>query len=194
MTTASELRPGMAVRVEGILYKVLAAEYHAGGGKMGGVTHAKLRNLATGTLTERRFRADEVVAAVEPERRTMQFLYADDRLAYFMNPQSFEQVEMEKEHLGRAAAWLREGASVPVEFCDGRPIAITFPDIVDGRVSDTAPPVHGQGLTNVWKQARLENGLTLMVPPFIAPGETIRVQVDTGTYLERAKVERKPSG
>jgi len=187
MIPASELRPGMAVRLEGTLYKVVAAEYHAGGGKMSGVTHARLRNLATGTLTERRFRADEMVATLEPERQTMQFLYADERLAYFMNPRTFEQVEMEKERLGRAAAWLREGASVPVEFCDGRPIAITFPDIVEARVTDTAPPVHGQGLTNVWKEARLENGLTLMVPPFIAPGESIRVQVETGAYLERAK-------
>jgi len=192
MTPASELRPGNAVRVEGTLYKVLGAEYHAGGGKMGGVMHAKLRNLATGTLTERRFRGDEMVATVEPERQTMQFLYADERLAYFMNLQSFEQVEMEKERLGRAAVWLREGMSVPVEFCEGRPIAISFPDIVEARVADTAPPVHGQGLTNVWKEARLENGLTLMVPPFIAPGESVRVQVETGAYLERAKAERKP--
>jgi elongation factor P len=181
----------MAVRVEGTLYKVIGAEYHAGGGKMGGVTHAKLRNLETGTLTERRFRADEMVTTVEPERQTMQFLYADERLAYFMNPRSFEQVEMEKERLGRAAPWLHEGASVPVEFCEGRPIAITFPDIVDARVVDTAPPVHGQGLTNVRKEARLENGLTLMVPPFIAPGEMIRVQVETGTYLERAHAPKK---
>ncbi len=191
MLAASELRPGMAVRVEGTLFKVIGAEYHAGGGKMAGVTHAKLRNLATGTLTERRFRADEMVTTVEPERQTMQFLYADERLAYFMNPRTFEQVEMEKERLGRAAAWLQEGASVPVEFCDGRPIAITFPDIVEARVADTAPPAHGQGLTNVWKEARLENGLTLMVPPFIGPGESIRVQVETGSYLERAHAGRK---
>ncbi len=191
MLPASELRPGMAVRIEGTLYKVVGAEYHAGGGKMSGVAHAKLRNLATGTLTERRFRADETVVTVEPERRTMQFLYADEAEAHFMDPRTFEQVEMEKQRLGRAAAWLAEGASVPVEFCEGRAIAITFPDIVEARIADTAPPAHGQGLTNVWKEARLENGLTLMVPPFIAPGETIRVQVETGTYLERAHGVRK---
>jgi elongation factor P len=190
MRSASELRAGMAVRLEGTLYKVLAADYHAGGGKMGGVTHAKLRNLETGTMREWRFRTDEVVEEIEPERRTMQFLYRDERVSYFMHPQTFEQVEIENQRLGRAAGFLREGMSVPLEFFEDRPVAISFPDIVEARVADTAPPVHGQGITNVWKEARLDNGQTVMVPPFIAPGEMIRVQVETAGYIERAKPQK----
>lgn len=191
MRSASELRPGMAVRLEGTLYKVLAAEYHAGGGKMGGVTHAKLRNLETGTMREWRFRTDEVVEEIEPERKTMQFLYGDAHVSYFMHPETFEQVEIENQRLGRAASFLREGMSVPVEFVDDRPVSIAFPDIVEVRVADTAQPVHGQSISNVWKEARLDNGLTVMVPPFIAAGETIRVQLETGGYVERARPEKK---
>jgi elongation factor P len=80
---------------------------------------------------------------------------------------------------------------VPVEFYEGRPVSIDFPAIVEVRVADTAPAIHAQGTMNVWKEARLENGLVIQVPPFIAPGETIRVQVETGAYLERAKAEKK---
>jgi elongation factor P len=191
MMPASELRPGMAVRLEGTLYKVIAADYHAGGGKMGGVTHAKLRNLATGTMREWRFRSDETVSEVEPERQVMQYLYSDEGTSYFMHPQTFDQVGIEKQRLGRAASYLKEGMAVPVEFFDGRPVSIEFPAVVEVRVEETAPPAHGQGITNVWKEARLENGLKSMVPPFIAPGEMVRVEVETGSYIERAKAEKK---
>ncbi len=191
MRAASELRSGMALRLEGTLYKILAAEYHAGGGKMGGVTHVKLLNLDTGTQREWRFHAGEMVPEVAPERQNMQFLYSDGSASYFMHPQTFEQVSIENARLGSAAPYLQEGASVPVEFVDGRPVSIVFPEIVEVRVADTAPPIHLQGTMNVWKAARFANGREIMVPPFIAPGETIRVQVETGAYLERAKGERK---
>lgn len=97
MLPASSLRPGMAIRLERDPHKVIAAEYHAGGGKMGGVTHAKLRNLRTGTLREWRFRADETVEPLELERQTMQFLYREGSVSYFMNPESFERVKAEKK-------------------------------------------------------------------------------------------------
>jgi elongation factor P len=191
MLSASEIRAGVAIRIEGTLYKVLAADYHAGGGKMGGVTHVKLLNLDTGTLREWRFHAGETVAEVTPERQVMQFLYSDPEAGYFMHPQTFEQVGIESPRLGKAASFLHEGMMVPVEFYEGRPVSIDFPAIVEVRVADTAPAIHAQGTMNVWKEARLENGLVIQVPPFIAPGETIRVQVETGAYLERAKAEKK---
>ena len=185
MLSASELRPGLALRLEGALCKVLEATYHSGQGKMGGVTHAKLRNLDTGTMREWRFRADETVEDITPERQTLQFLYKDDDLAYFMHPDTFEQTSIETSRLGRAVHFLTETMSVPVEFVGAQPIGIVCPEIVDAKVASTAPPEHGAA--NVWKPATLENGVTIMVPPFIAPGETIRVDVERGTYVERAK-------
>ena len=191
MLAASEIRSGMAIRVEGELYKVIAADYHAGGGKLGGVTHAKLRNVVTGAIWERRFRAEESVEEVEPERQTMQYLYSDERLSYFMHPETFEQVALENERLGPTVRYLQPEMTLPVAFFEGKPMGVVFPDIVEIEVAETAEPIHSQGSDNVWKEARLENGVEILVPPFIAPGEVIRVQVETGTYIERAKGRKK---
>lgn len=191
MLSASELRTGMTVRLDGALCRVIEASYHGGQGKMGGVAHAKLQNLHTSTFRERRFRADEMVETVEAERQPMQFLYADETAGYFMHAETFEQVAVEKARLGQAAPYLKEGQTITVEFFEDEPLSIVFPDIVEVRVADTAPPQHTQGMDNVRKEARLENGLTILVPTFIAPGELIRVEVATGKYLERAKGDKK---
>jgi len=191
VVAAPELRPGMALRLEGEIYKVVTADYHAGGGKMPGVTHAKLRNLATGAIWERRFRPDERLEEVELERQTMQFLYTDGEASTFMNPVTFEQVEIANERLGPVARYLQPEMTLPVEFSAGQPLGVVFPPVVEMRVTDTPPPVHSPGSDNVWKEATLENRVTIQVPPFIAPGEVIRVEVQTGTYLERAKTEKK---
>ena len=187
MLTGSELHAGIALRVEGSIYRVLEATYHGGQGKMGGVMHAKLRNLATGTVRERRFRSEEPIDELVPERRNLQFLYRDALAGYFMDPDTFEQVAIERDRLGRAAAFFGAGTVITVEFVDGRPAGIIFPDIVDAVVAETAPATHQQGGTNVWKPATLDNGVTIMVPPFIGTGEIIRVDVERGAYVERAK-------
>ncbi len=191
MVAASELRSGMAVRLEGTLYKVISATYHAGGGQMGGVTHAKLRNLHTGAVREVRFRADETVEDVQLERRPMQVLYRDQEATHFMDNETFEQVFVPNERLGPTAAFLQEGATVPVEFSEGKPVGVVFPDVVEVRVVETAPPTRSVGNENVWKEAKLENGLSILVPPFIAPGEWIRVEVATATYVERARKKKE---
>jgi elongation factor P len=190
MRVGSELRSRMTLRLEGALYRVIAADYHGGQGKMGGVMHVKLRSLETGKERERSFRADEPVEEVQPEKRPMQYVYADGPLSYFMDPETFEQLGIETERLGRAAPWLKEETTVPVEFVEGRPMGVDFPDVVEVRVAETAEPVRShQGTDNVWKEAALENGLKVLVPPFIAAGERIRVSVYTGRYLERAKAK-----
>jgi elongation factor P len=191
MRVGSELRPRMTLRLEGALYRVVAADYHGGQGKMGGVMHAKLHSLDTGKERERSFRADEPVEEVQPEKRSMQYLYADGPLSYFMDPATFEQIGIDTDRLGRAAAWLKEETTVPVEFVDGQPMGIDFPDVVEMRVAETAEPTRSQGTDNVWKEATLENGLTLLVPPFIAAGELIRVSVEAGRYLERARAKAR---
>jgi elongation factor P len=187
MLSGSELRAGMSIRLEGEIFRVLASLYHGGGGKMGGVSHAKLRNLRTGTLREWRFRADEAVERVELEKQNLQFLYRDGGLSYFMNPESFEQVAVEDERLGPAGHFLAEGMVLPVEFFESQPIGVVLPDVVEATVAETAPPVHAQGTDNVWKEAKLDNGVSVMVPPFIAGGERIRVDVEAGRYVERAR-------
>ena len=104
-----------------------------------------------------------------------------------MSPETFEQVAIDTACLGKAAAWLTEETIVPVEFVDGEPLGIVFPEVAEARVAETAAPYHSPGTDNVWKEANLDNGVTVMVPPFIDVGEVIRVDVDSGRDVERAK-------
>lgn len=186
MLSGADLRPGLAVRLDRTLYRIIDTSYHGGQGKMGGVMHAKLRNVTTGTTTERNFRTDEALEDIAVERQELQFLYRDGPHVVFMNPITFEQVEIDDSKLGRAVHFLQDGMLIPVESVAGEPVGIVFPDIVDVKVAETAAPAHSQG-TSVWKEATLENGLRVQVPPFIAPGEMIRVQVERGEYVERSK-------
>ncbi len=190
MIIASQLRAGMAVRIEGPVYKVLEVDVKAGAGQMGGVVKTKLRNAESGRLWEPHFRPDVRVEELPVERQTMEFLYRDDDNCCFMNPVNFEQVEVPRPALGPGERFLQEGTKVPVEFFDGRPISLVLPDVVELHIAETAPPIHA-GNDSTWKDAVLENGMKLQVPLFIAPGELVRVDVQTGRYLERIRLERK---
>ena len=193
MITASQLRNGMALRLEGGLFRVDSAEYHAGQGKMGGVVHTRLKNLHTGTLWEHRFRSDERLEDLPVEKQAMDFLYSDADNCYFMNPETFEQVSIPRAVIGPAEKFLKPEMRVPVEFFEGQPLSVYFPDIVEVRVAETAQPAHSQQ-DNTWKPATLENGLEVMVPQFIRSGEVIRIDVTTSRYVERAKGEGKKAG
>jgi len=190
MISASQLRAGMAIRFEGQVYKVLEAEFKAGGGQAGGVEKTRLQNLATGRFWDHNFRPDERLEELELDSKRMEFLYSDSDNYVFMDPQSFEQVEIPGAVLGPAARFLRPGLELPVQFFEGRALSIVFPDTVEAQVADTAPPIHS-GQDNTWKEAKLDNGENILVPLFIGPGETVRVEVRTGRYLERVRVERK---
>jgi elongation factor P len=120
----------------------------------------------------------------------MEYLYSDAENCIFMSPVSFEQVEVPRAALGPAEKFLNEGTKLPVEFFEGRPISIVFPDIVEARITETSPPMHS-GQDSTWKQARLENGVQIQVPLFIAPGELVRVDVRTSRYVERVREVKK---
>ncbi len=190
MITASQLRPGTAIRHQGNVYKIVSCEYHAGQGKMGGVAHARLQNIQTRTFWEHGFRAEEKLEDLALEKQHLDFLYADADDLYFMNPETFEQVSVSRAAVGAAERFLRPEMRVPVEFFEGNPIGVVLPDVVEIRVADTAEPVHSQG-DNTWKSARLENDMEVMVPQFIRSGELIRVDVQTGKYVERAREAKK---
>jgi elongation factor P len=186
MIHASQLRAGMAVRHEGQMYKVLAADYHPGQGKMGGVAHVRLKNLSSGTLWEHSFRADLKLEDLAVEKQAMDFLYSDDEQCYFMNPESYEQVGVAVSVIGPQAAFLVASMRVPVEFVEGQPVNVLFPDVIEMRVADTAPPVHQQQ-DNTWKPAKLNNGVEIMVPQFIKAGDVVRLDSHNLKYMERAK-------
>jgi elongation factor P len=187
MITASQLRAGMAVRFEGQPYKVVACEYHPGQGKMGGVAHARLKNLDTGTFWEHSFRAELKLEEMAVEKRSLTFLYSDDDHCWFMDPDSFEQVGVALPVIGEQARFLRPDMRVPVEFVEGVPVSVLFPDVIEVRIAETAPPIHAQQ-DNTWKPARLDNGVEVMVPQFVKTGDTIRLDLNQMRYMDRAKV------
>ena len=186
MVVASQLRAGMAIRHEGTIYKVIAADYHPGQGKMGGATHARLKNLSSGTLWEHSFRADSKLDDLPVEKQSMDFLYADGDECCFMNPETFEQVAIASAVLGQQARFLKPEMRVPLEFVEGQPVSVLFPDILEMRVADTAPPVHQQA-DSTWKPATLDNGVEIQVPQFIKVGDVIRLDSHALKYMERAK-------
>ncbi|HUI82599.1 MAG TPA: translation elongation factor P, partial [Candidatus Binatia bacterium] len=120
----------------------------------------------------------------------MEFLFSDEDGCTFMDPASFEQVQVSRAVVGSCEKFLEPGMQIPVEFSGEQPISIVFPDIVDARVADTAPVAHAQQDSTL-KEATLENGVVIRVPLFIAPGEMVRVDVRTLRYVERAKSARR---
>jgi elongation factor P len=120
------------------------------------------------------------------EKQAMDFLYTDGDDCVFMHPETFEQVTIPAEIVGEQARFLKEGMQVPVEMVDGSPVSVLFPDFLEVRIADTAPPIHQQQ-DNTWKPAELENGVEVMVPQFIKAGDMIRLDMNTLKYMDRAK-------
>ena len=190
MFTAGELKEGMVIRIEGQIYRVLEAESKAGTAKLGGVVKTKLSNLKSGHVWEPHFRPQERLEELQLERRMLEFVFAAGDTLTFMRPQTFEQFEGPKGVLGPVEKFLRSGMQLPVEFFEGEPLSVAFPEVAEVRVAETTPPAHAQQET-AWKEARLENGLRVQVPLFVGPNEMVRVEVKTGRYIERVRAERK---
>jgi elongation factor P len=184
MIVASQMRAGSAIRYEGQPYKVLVAEYHPGQGKMGGQTHARLLNLATGTTWETSFRSELKLEDLRLEKRSLEFLYSDEDKCCFMDPANFEQTEVPLEMAGARARFLESGMKVAIEFLEGTPVGIAFPEVLEARIAETGPPTHQQQDTN-FKPARLENGVEILVPQFLKTGDVIHFALDTLRYMDR---------
>jgi elongation factor P len=180
----------MVLKIGGDLFKVVESAFHVGQGKMPGSVHAKVGSVLKGTFKELRFRPEERLEDTQLERQDMEFLYTDADTATFMNPNTFEQVSIPLEAIGAAQKYLKPEMRVPVEFYSGLPVSIVFPPLVELKVESTAQPVHQQQ-DSTYKYATLENGLEILVPQFIKPGETVRIEVATGKYVDRVRADTK---
>ena len=124
------------------------------------------------------------------ERHTLEFLYADGDQCYFMHPETYEQTEIGKVAVGPQAGFLAPGMKVGVEFVEGRPVGVAFPDALEVKIADTSPPVHQQQ-DSTFKPAKLENGVEVMVPQFVKVGDVIRLDLGTMKYMDRVKMDSK---
>jgi elongation factor P len=184
--SANDIRRGMVIVFEGAPCKVMEFRHHTPG-NLRAMVQARLRNLRTGSSFEHRFRSNDSLEKANLEQHNMEYLYSDGSHHHFMNTENYEQVALSEDELGDAAQWLMPGLKIEVEFYDGAPIGVKLPDSMELTIEYTEPGLKGATVTNTNKPARLENGVTIQVPPFIDSGERIRVNPTEAKYIERVK-------
>mgnify|MGYP000385499077 FL=1 len=182
----NEIRPGNLIEHNGGLWAAVKLQ-HVKPGKGGAFAQVELKNLVDGTKLNQRFRSSETVEKIRLEQEEYQYLYAEGDMLVFMNQKNYEQIELPTDFIGERAAFLQDNMTVTLETYEERPIGISLPDHVTLEIVETEPVLKGQTATSSYKPAKLENGLRVMVPPFIGTGDKIIVDTNEVTYLKRAE-------
>ena len=181
----SAIRPGMVIENKNKLWLVTRIEIKTPG-NLRGFNQVEMKDIRSGNKDNVRFSSSESVERVRLEEKEYQFLYAEDNLLTFMDQESYEQVQLSKENLGEQLPYLQDGMKVSIQTHEGEAIAVTLPEKVILEITETEPTVKGQTASSSYKPATLENGVRVMVPPFIDVGTRIVVNTSDSTYVERA--------
>ena len=184
MISSGELRKGIIIELDGELYQVLDY-HHLKLGRGSAQIRLKVRDIRGGHTIERTFQATEKFARARLDFRTMQYLYNEGDLYYFMDEENFEQLPLNASHLGDALNYLKEGMSLEVSSYKGELVGVELPITVELEVTQTDPGFKGDTATAGNKPAKLETGLKIQVPLFVSQGDIIKVDTRSGTYLER---------
>ena len=182
----SAVRAGMVVEYENKLWLVVKHEIRTPG-NLRSFNQVEFKDIKSGTKYNTRLRAGEALERVSLDQRDFQFLYKEEERLVFMDQENYEQIYIDIELLGDRALFLQDGMVVSVELYEGKPIGVKLPESVILEITDCEPVVKGQTASSSYKPATLENGLRVLVPPFISTGEKIVVNTDELTYVERAK-------
>jgi elongation factor P len=182
---AVEIKPGNILEYEGGLWRAVKTA-HTQPGKGGAYMQVELKNLIDGRKNNIRFRSAESVEKVRLEQVDFQFLYADGDALTFMHKETFEQVTLDSDILGDAAAFLSDGMDVVMETYEEKPISVQLPSQIDAMVVEADAVVKGQTASSSYKPAILDNGVRVMVPPFIGAGTRIVVDVYSREYVKKA--------
>lgn len=181
----NEIRPGNIIEHKGGLWSAVKVQ-HVKPGKGGAFAQVELKNLVDNTKLNERFRSAETVEKIRLEQKDYQYLYENDGMLTFMDTANYEQIELSRDFIGERASFLQDGMEVKVESHEGRPLAISLPDHVTLEITETEPVVKGQTATSSYKPAIMDNGVRVMVPPFVGVGDRIVVDTNEITYLRRA--------
>jgi elongation factor P len=182
----NEIRPGNVIEHKGTLWVAVKTQA-VKPGKGPAYAQVELKNAIDGTKLNERFRSSETVERVRLEQKDYQFLYAEDDMLTFMDMDTYEQIELPRDFLEERAAFLQDGMKVNVESHGGKPIGVTLPDQVTLKVVEADPVVKGQTAASSYKPAKLENGVRILVPPFVEAGERVVVDTNESTYVRRAE-------
>ena len=189
MVLASEVKAGTALQLDGKLYKVLEVVRHSGSGQMHGFIELKLHDVRFGHFADRRFKHSDKLDDVELLKRQMDFLYSDTEQCYFMDPETYEQVGIPRTSVGQIEKFMKEGMKITVELLKGEAVSVQFVKVVELKVESTGRGLRGEH-DNTMKPAKLENGIEIMVPQFVATGDTVRVDTEKVKYVDRVTVKR----
>ena len=185
MATTADFRNGLVIQLEGALYQIVYFQ-HVKPGKGGAFVRTKLKNILSGAVIDRTFRAGERVEEVRLERRPLQYLYNSAGIYYFMDLDTFEQHPVGAGTVEAQSKFLTENTVVDALFHEGRILLIELPTFIELEVSETDPGLRGDTATGGTKPAKLETGAVVQVPLFVNAGDRIRVDTRTEQYLARA--------
>ncbi|MEE2681660.1 MAG: elongation factor P [Planctomycetota bacterium] len=181
---ASDLRNGMAIKIADQVNIITNTE-HVKPGKGPAYVQVKVKNIESGSVVEKRLRSVEEVEQVNLDRRPMEYLYNDSSGFVFMDGETYDQVTLFEDLVGEQMGFVKANTEITVLFCEGRPVSVELPKVVDLEVSDTPPGIKNATATNQLKEATLETGLRTRVPPFINIGDVVRISTDDGSYNQR---------
>jgi elongation factor P len=181
----NEIRPGAVIEHDGGLWGAVKVS-HVKPGKGGAFAQVELKNLRDGRKLNERFRSEDKVDEVTLERKDQQFLYETDGRLVFMDSETYEQTELDAELLGDRRPFLQDGMTATVQYYGDEALSVVIPQKVTCKVAETEPVQQGQTASKSFKPAILDNGVRIMVPPFVGPDEDIIVNTELFSYSERA--------
>ena len=186
MATTADIKNGLTIELNGHLQTIVEFQ-HVKPGKGGAFVRTKLKNVKTGRVTDNTFRSGEKIEIIRLEDREMQYLYPEDDFFIFMDQETFDQINVPADVVGKQSDFMKEGEVVTVQFHGEIPLNVTLPFFIHYEIVECEPGHKGDTVSNVTKAAKLESGATVQVPLFVEQGETIRVDTRTGFYIERVR-------
>ncbi|MFN3276375.1 MAG: elongation factor P [Paracoccus sp. (in: a-proteobacteria)] len=181
----NEIRPGNILEHDGGLWAAVKVS-HVKPGKGGAFAQVEMKNLRDGRKLNERFRSEDKVERVRLDQKDQQFLYETDGKLVFMDSETFEQTELDAELLGDRRPFLQDGMTATIEYYGEEALSVSIPQKVTCTIAETEPVVKGQTAANSYKPAILDNGVRIMIPPFVGEGEQIIVNTEMFEYSERA--------
>ncbi len=181
---ASEIRVGMLIEHKNDLWQVLKTQ-HVKPGKGGAFAQVEMKSVNKNTKLNERFRSSETIEKATLDETNFNFLYGDDTNYFFINPQSFEQIEIKKDLVGNKGKLLTENLTVNICFYNEKPISVELPNQVSSKIKSTDVALKGQTVSSSYKPAELENGLNIQVPPFIESGDEIIIDTRNLEYIKK---------
>lgn len=185
MLSFNEIKTGKIIKVNGDPYVIIKTDHHKMG-RGGAVLKTKCRNLINGNVLERTFQGSEKAEEAETETKAANFMYIEKDEAHFMDNETYEQFSLSVEEIGEQAKFLKNGIDVDVLYFEDRPVTINLPIKMEFKVVSAPPGVKGNSAGNVNKVVELETGAKVSVPMFINENDVIRINTESGEYVERA--------